>query len=241
MRYSVRLFVATLFLSASSLPASAADALGSSSSGTPATTRAAEQLGGKLAAVVVESPLIADAPLSTDFVMGDPNAPITMVEYASLTCPHCAHFHSKFLPTLKEKFIDTGKMKYVLRPYPLNEPALKASILVDCIGEKQGSDRYYLFARVLFDSQSKWAFEGNYMGALETFASVGGIDQATFNSCIGDPERELKILKTKKEANDELKIPHTPFFFIDGRRYEGDRSIEGFVDFIQERLDARKK
>lgn len=204
---------------------------------TPATTKAAEQLGPiKEQQLRPSSPLIADAPLPTDFIAGNKEAKVIMIEYSSLTCPHCAHFHNKMLPDLQKNYIETGKIMYIMRPYPLNEPALKASMLIDCIGEKQGAERYYTFARVLYDQQSKWAFEGNFLDALQTFANVGGVDKATFNQCVAGPERELKLLNMKKAANDELKIPHTPYFFIGGRRYEGERTVEGFSRAIDEAL-----
>ncbi len=206
----------------------------------PATTRAAEQLGGlRDTQMHPFSSLITNAPLPGDFVLGNRKAKLVMIEYASLSCPHCAHFHNKMLPDLQKEFIDTGKMMFIFRPYPLNESALKASILIDCIGEKQGAERYYTFARVLFDQQSKWAFEGNYMDALQTFASVGGIDKTMFNQCVADPTREMKILNLKKVATDELKIPHTPYFFIGGERYEGERSVEAFTQAIQGRLNKK--
>ena len=102
---------------------------------------------------------LSQAPLSTDYVKGNPDASVVVIEYASLTCPHCAQFFNKQFPTIKEKYIDTGKIRFILRQFPLNEPALKAAVLVDCIGEKEGADRYYTFNHVLFDAQSKWAFD----------------------------------------------------------------------------------
>lgn len=203
----------------------------------PATTKAAEQLESiKDEQMRPASPLIADAPLATDFILGNKNAKVVMIEYSSLTCPHCAHFHNKMLPDIQKQYIDTGKIMFIMRPYPLNEAALKASVLIDCIGQTQSAERYYTFARVLFDQQSKWAFEGNYLDALQTFASVGGVNKEMFDQCIANPEREIKILNIKKAANDDLKIPHTPYFFIDGKRYEGERTVEGFSRAIDEAI-----
>src|SRR3954468_7537936 len=98
--------------------------------------------------------------------MGKPSAPIVMVEYASLSCPHCAHFSNTVLPELEKHYIETGKLRYVLRQFPLNEPALKGAVLLDCVGE-QSKDKYFIFSKVLFDAQDKWAFDGNYMSGLE--------------------------------------------------------------------------
>ncbi len=184
--------------------------------------------------------MIKDAPLPSDIVMGKTSAPILLIEYASLTCPHCAHFSSAVLPELEKKYVETGKIRYILRQFPLNEPALKGAMLLDCIGE-QDKDRYYLFARVLFDSQAKWAFDGDYIAGLETIATVGGLSKDQFKNCITNTEREMKVLKAKKAAAEEVGIPHTPYIFIDGEIYEGDRTIEAVSAFVDSRLANRGK
>jgi protein-disulfide isomerase len=187
------------------------------------------------------SSLIKDAPVSSDFLDGSRTAPIIMIEYASLSCPHCAHFSNTVLPELQKKYIDTGKMLYILRPFPLNDPALKGAMLLDCVGQ-QDSKKYYVFAKVLFDSQAKWAFDGNFMAGLETIANVGGLNREQFQSCVNNTEREMRILKIKKDANDELRLPHTPYSFIAGEVYGGDNSVEGISKFVDAKLaeDANK-
>ncbi len=184
--------------------------------------------------------MVKDAPLPSDLVMGKTTAPIVMVEYASLSCPHCAHFSSAVMPELEKKYIETGKLKYILRQFPLNEPALKGAMLLDCVGE-QDKDRYYVFARVLFDAQSKWAFDGDFMSGLETIANVGGVNKEQFRSCVNNTEREMKVLEAKKKASEELDIPHTPYFFIGGEVYNGDRTFEAVSKFIDSKLAARGK
>ena len=186
------------------------------------------------------SSLITGAPLRSDYVLGDDKAPIVMVEYASLTCPHCAHFSNTVLPELEKKYIQTGKLRYVLRQFPLNEPALKAAMLVECVGE-QSHSRYFTFNRVLFDAQNKWAFDGNYMAGLETIANVGGLSKEEFMGCVSNTDREMRVLKIKKQATDELKIPHTPYIFIAGEVYDGERSIEAMSQFIDAKLAQIKK
>jgi protein-disulfide isomerase len=186
------------------------------------------------------SSLITRAPLRDDHVMGKKDAPVVMVEYASLSCPHCAHFSNTVLPELEKKYVETGKLRYVLRPFPLNEPALKGAILLECVGE-QSHERYYTFARVLFDAQRKWAFDANHMAGLETIARVGGMSSEQFAGCMSSTEREMKVLKIKKEANDDLKIPHTPYFFIAGEVYNGDRTVEAVSAFIDAKLATAQK
>lgn len=186
------------------------------------------------------SHLIRNAPTGDDFVMGNKDAPLVMVEYVSMTCPHCAHFTTTVLPELEKKYIKTGKMAYVLRQFPLNEPALKANMLLDCIGS-QNQEKYYVFARVLFESQDKWAFDKNYVGSLETIAGVGGISKEQFKRCITDLDREVRIIKMQKTAREELQIPHTPYIFIGGEVYSGDHSVKSVSAFIDEKLAQVKK
>lgn len=181
------------------------------------------------------STLITSAPLPGDYVMGKPSAPLVMVEYASLSCPHCAHFSNSVLPELEKRYIKTGKMRYILRQFPLNEPALKGAMLLYCVGD-QDSSKYYVFAKVLFDAQNKWAFDGNYMSGLETIAAVGGVTHEQFLNCLSNTDREMEVLRDKKIANDELKIPHTPYIYIGGEAYEGDRSVENVSKFIDAKL-----
>ena len=187
-----------------------------------------------------ENPLITKAPLATDFVLGKKDAPVVIVEYASLSCPHCASFSSAVLPDLQKKYIDTGKVAYILRQFPLNEPAFKAAMLVDCVGAKD-SAKYYLFSKVLFDAQSKWAFDGDWGNGLETIARVGGVSKEDFQSCIFDKEREKRLLEAKKQATDDLKIPHAPFFYINSEVYSGNHSVEEFSKAIDASLAKKVK
>ncbi len=181
------------------------------------------------------SRLITDAPLPGDYVMGSDKAPLIMVEYASFTCPHCAHFSNAVLPELEKKYIETGKMRYILRHFPLNEPALKASMLAECVGETSHR-KYYVFSKVMFDAQAKWAFDGNYMAGLETIANVGGLSKQQFMECVSNTDREMRVLQVKKAAGDELKIPHTPYFFIGGEVYGGEKTVPAMSQFIDAKL-----
>lgn len=186
------------------------------------------------------SALILDAPISGDYVLGDAKAPIVMVEYASMSCPHCAHFSNTVLPEIEKKYIETGKLRYILRQFPLNESALKAAMLLVCIGD-QNSNKYYTFSKVLFDAQNKWAFEANYLSNLETIAAVGGISKDQFNNCVNNTDREMRVLKIKQKATEDLKLPHTPYIFIGGEVFAGDRSIEAVSQFIDAKLARVKK
>jgi len=178
---------------------------------------------------------VLDAPLSDDMVKGKADAPLLMIEYASMSCPHCAHFSTTVMPQIEKTYIETGKMRYILRQFPLNEPALKAAELLDCVGE-QSMEKYFVFAKVLFDAQSKWAYDSNFLAGLETIATVGGLSKEQFQNCITPTDREMKVLKKKKEAEESVKVPHTPYIIIGNEIYEGDRSFEATSKFIDKKL-----
>ncbi len=182
----------------------------------------------------------ASAPLENlphpgDFVMGDPKAKVAIVEYASLSCPHCAHFSADVVPIIKEKYVDTGKAFYILRQFPLNEPAMKGAELVMCIGDKEGADRYYAFNRVLFNAQDKWAFEKDFVGAMKPMAQVGGVSLEMVDACLADKEIEARILASVKEAAEVLKVNRTPMIFINGKQPEKP-AVEDISAMIEEAL-----
>lgn len=185
-------------------------------------------------------PIIKGAPHKTDFVMGDRKAPIVMIEYASLSCPHCAQFSTNVLPELEKRYISTGKVAYVLRQFPLNEPALRGAMLVTCVGESS-EDKYFTFAKVLFDSQNKWAFDGNFLTGLETIATVGGLSRKQFQNCVNDKEREMRMLQAKKDANDQLKVPYTPYIIVDGVPYTDPPNAESLSKLFDAKLAQIKK
>jgi protein-disulfide isomerase len=165
----------------------------------------------------------------TDHVLGDNKAPITIVEYASLSCTHCAHFHKDILPQLKKAYIDTGKVRLILRSFPLNDPALKGAVLLNCLDPEQ----YYTFAKVLFELQEKWAFDEKFLQNLQQISSVGGVSAEKFGSCMSNVAIEKQVLEDRKKAEEELKIRSTPTFFVNGHRIEGARDITDFELMIQ--------
>ena len=170
------------------------------------------------------------SPKPTDIILGDNNALTTVVEYSSLSCPHCAHFHEDVLPTLQKEFITTGKVKWIMRHFPLNDPAMKGSELVECAG----GDKRQNFIKVLFDMQSQWAFdETGYLKALKQIAAVGGVDAAQFDSCMADKALETKILTMRQDAQDKLAVKGTPTFFIDGKLFTGEPTVDGLRSALQ--------
>ncbi len=176
--------------------------------------------------------LMETGPLE-DFAMGDPNSPAVIVEYASMTCPHCAHFYQNIFPDVKEKYIDTGKARFVFREFPLDGLAVAASMLARCAGE----DRFYPMIEGLFETQETWAVPGEDGKAkLLLIAKQAGFSEASFEKCLADKELFDKIVAVRKKAHEEYDVDATPSFFVDGKRLPGigienfDAAIEGPSD-----------
>ena len=159
-----------------------------------------------------------------DRVLGNPDAPITIVEYASLTCPHCAHFANDVLPELKKKWIDTGKAKLVLRDYPLDEPALRAAMIARCAPP----DRFYAYVDTFFGSQEKWVTARDYRDALARLVKLGGMSRDEFDNCLKNTALENKIVEGRLIASKELDVNSTPTFFINGTKFTGAPTVEEF-------------
>ncbi len=151
--------------------------------------------------------------------IGNPNAPIKIIEYASLTCSHCAHFHNDTLPELKTKYIDTGKVYLEFREFPLNDPALKATITARCLPE----DKYEGFISLLFKTQDQWAAGIDYMQSLRQNAKLAGLSDASFDACQNSPELKTAVAGAMQEAQDKWKLSATPTFIIN----DGAETISG--------------
>lgn len=152
-----------------------------------------------------------------DHVLGRADAPVTIVEYASLTCPHCANFHTKELPQLKKSYIDTGKVRLVYRDFPLDRLALAASVLAACF-EK---DRYFPILGVLFEGQMRWARAKDPMKALSQIGRLGGLGQKQFEACFKDKPLQTRILEQRLHGSKTFKVSSTPTLIINGRKFNG--------------------
>ena len=178
-------------------------------------------------------PMLADAQTvlqitKDDRILGNPDAPITIVEYASLTCPHCAHFANDILPEIKKEWIDTGKAKLVLRDFPLDEPALRAAMIARCAPP----DRYYAFAETFFAAQEKWVRTTDYREALARLAKLGGMGKEEFETCLKNTELENKIVAERLRATQELEVNSTPTFFVNGSKLAGAPTAEEFEKLL---------
>ena len=169
-----------------------------------------------------------------DFVIGNEDAKITIIEYASLSCSHCADFHVNTLETLKKEYIDTGKVKMVFRDYPFNYPALLGSMVLRCIPENYRYD----YMNALFKLQPDWVNKENKKTIQELYKIMqsGGMTKDEYDACIYNTELENEILEGVMEAQNQFNIKSTPSFIINGNLIEGNKSIKEFRQIIDKIL-----
>ncbi|WP_395463332.1 thioredoxin domain-containing protein [Wolbachia endosymbiont of Cantharis cryptica] len=186
------------------------------------------------------------SPLPDDKLLGDPKAPILMIEYASLTCYHCSLFHKKVFPEIKKKYIDTGKMLYIFRHFPLDYRGLKAAMLSYCYEKEED---YFNFNKAVFNSIDSWNYSNlSDLTVLQRVAALSNLKQETFNQCIDEEKNKEvfnKIINDKSLAINKLGIMATPIFFIklnndkpyaeyNKIKHEGYRTLEYFTNVIDE-------
>jgi protein-disulfide isomerase len=172
--------------------------------------------------------LMAPGPLE-DIALGKPDAPVTIVEYASMTCPHCAQFHTAVLPQLKTKYFDNGQAKLILREFPLDGLAVAAFMLARCAGP----DRYYPMVGALFETQGTWAVPGTEgKDKLLLIARQAGFSKEKFDQCLADKELFNKIVAVRQRANDKFQVDSTPTFFVNGKRMKGDHQFKDFDEAL---------
>ena len=156
-----------------------------------------------------------------DHVLGDPKAPITLIEYASLTCPHCAHFSVAVLPELKKKWIDTGKVKLIYRDFPLDQTALKAAQLAECAGK----DKYFGVIDMIFETQPKWATASDPMAELGKSLRIAGMGENEVKACLANDAVANGVVADYR-GGETLGVNSTPTLFINGTEFKGARSVE---------------
>ena len=162
-------------------------------------------------------------PAQGDRVIGKLDAPITIIEYASLTCHHCYNFHVRTWPTLKSKYVDTGKVRFVIRDFPLDPRATAGFMLARCIGE----DKWYPMMDVLFTTQESWSHAKDPVEALAQTVRQAGMTRERFDACLKN-EAIYRTVTSSVERGKELGVNSTPTFFINGRKEVGALSIEQF-------------
>lgn len=169
-----------------------------------------------------------------DIVMGSESAPVTIIEYASLSCTHCASFYTNSFDDLKKKYIDTGKVRFVYRDFPLNLPALHAAMMIQCAPKERAEK----FIKVTFSTQNNWAPKKDYLEILSNISKLGGMTGKEFDTCIANKELEDKITQERFEASKVLDVRATPSFFINGIAYTGAHNLEGISAVIDPLLNA---
>jgi protein-disulfide isomerase len=179
------------------------------------------------AAVALDQLMVADA--LPDIVQGASDAPVTIIEYASMTCTHCAAFHTTTYQELKRKYIDTGKVRFILREFPLDQRAAAAFMLARCAGD----DKRTAMVDFLFAQQKTWAFADKPVEALANLVKQTGMSEAAFKACLSDTELYKKVLAIHDRAENIFAIRATPTFFINGKREDGELTIEALDKIIE--------
>jgi len=182
---------------------------------TPAAAKAPDSTGDVHMAELLKPGALPDKQLGKD------DAKVTIVEYASMTCPHCAHFAATTFPELKTKYIDTGKARYILREFPFDPSAEAGFMLARC-----AKDNYFPMVDVLFKQQANWVGVNNTKDALLQISKLAGFTQESFEACLTDQKLLDDVRSVQKRGADEFKVDSTPTFFINGKTYKGAMSIE---------------
>ncbi len=180
--------------------------------------------------------LMEPGPLG-DVWLGPKDAKCTIIEYASMTCSHCAAFHKTTWPVLRERYIDTGKVRFTLREFPLDPLATAAFMLARCDGEA----KYYPITDLLFDQQASWAFAQKSVSPVDALQQVlrqAGFSKEKFEACLKDQKLYDAVNAVKQKGIDVFKVDSTPTFLINGERYTGEMTIDGMEKVIKPIIGA---
>jgi protein-disulfide isomerase len=164
--------------------------------------------------------LMQPSPLG-EMAIGDEKAPITVIEYASMTCPHCAHFSETTFPELKKRYIDTGKVRFIFREFPLDQLAAAGFILARCAGP----GKFFPLVETLFAQQRDWVVQ-RPLAPLMAIAKQAGLSQQAFEACLDNKEMLEGMEKVRNQAAEKFGVNSTPTFFVNGKRLAGALSIE---------------
>ena len=171
----------------------------------------------------------ARAEVSDEKVLGDPGASVTIIEFASLSCPHCAEFHKTRFDWLKENYIDTGKVRFIFRDFPLNRPALLGSMVAHCADPS----KYFAYLSLLFKNQEKWAFSQPVEEQLVKLARVSGMGQEKLLNCLQDEALAERIIQSRLESQNTYNIESTPSFLVGDQLIVGVPSEERLRELIE--------
>ncbi len=166
--------------------------------------------------------------LLPDMIMGNPEAPIEIIEYSSMTCPHCAAFHINTLPELKAQYLDTGRAKLVFREFPLDRVALAVSVIARCMGE----ERFFPFVDVMFRTQEQWSHADDPLAEINKIVRMGGQDPNMVDACLEDQALIDGVLAVRLAGDQQYEINSTPTFIVDGEPTAGNMSFEKFDELL---------
>lgn len=169
-----------------------------------------------------------------DVVEGAASAPVTIVEYASMTCSHCAAFHHDVYPELKKKYIDTGKVKFILREFPLDPLATAAFMLARELGDKRDAA-----VDLLFSQQKNWAFSDKPLDGLANVLKQTGLGQEKFEAVLKDQALYENVNKVRNRGAEKFGVNSTPTFFVNGDKYGGEISLEDWDKIIASKTEAK--
>lgn len=164
-----------------------------------------------------------------DIVQGKADAPVTIVEYASMTCSHCAAFHKETYPTLLKTYVETGKVRFILREFPLDPLAAAGFMLARC----SGPDKRSAMVDLLFDKQADWAFTQKPLEALADLVKQTGMSQDSFNKCINDQALYDQINQVRDRAAQKFGVEATPTFFVNGKKVTGEITPKMLSDLLE--------
>ena len=165
--------------------------------------------------LLIFSPSKTFAKKSENF-LGDNNAKITIIEYASMTCDHCANFHKNIFPEIYEKYIQTGKVKFIFRDFPLDKQALFAAILANCAPK----EKYFDFVKLIFNTTEKWiSVEDEFLKKLKNIGKMGGLSNDKIESCFRDENMVDLAINSRSNGEKKFNITSTPSFIINGKKY----------------------
>jgi protein-disulfide isomerase len=206
---------------------------------------AAVALAAALGAYTLEPlPAVAEDTVSTaelmkpaalpDMAIGSDKAPVTIVEYASMTCPHCAHFQETTFPEVKKRYIDTGKVRYIFREFPLDTLASAGFLLARCSGEKDPT-KYFAMIDTLFRKQQQWVV-AKPVPPLLAIAKQAGFTEQSFDACLANQKLLDGVQNVRQRGIDAFKVQSTPTFFINGTKFSGAMTIEEMAKVIDPQL-----
>lgn len=169
----------------------------------------------------------------SDRALGNPDAPVVIQEFSSLTCGHCGEFHKNAFDQIKAEYIDTGKVYLIFRDFPLNAPAVTATMVARCLP----AERYYSFIDLLFKNQEKWAYDANYINYLRQNAALAGLGQDAFESCVANNDLRQAITSKARESSLKYQINSTPSFVINESNVQtGARDFNFYKQIIEAEL-----